>query len=375
MQQVRRIAILSPFYPYRGGIAQFSDRLYAELQRQGHTVAAFNFTRLYPDLLFPGKTQYVEEGQEAAGLESQRILDSINPISYFRTVTAIRRFRPDLLIIAYWMPFFVPAYAHIANRLKKDCRVVALVHNAISHEGRWFDRPLLQLFFRECGGFIVLSDLVRQTVQELSPEAPCQLSPHPLYDHFGAKIDRTEACRRLQLDPAKQTLLFFGLIRDYKGLDRLIEAMDRLSDRYQLLIAGECYGSFEKYERLLAASSARDRIRVYNHYISDADIPLYFSAADALVLPYRSATQSGVLSVAYHYDLPVLATPVGDFPNSIGKPGTGVVVADCSAEALAAGIEQLFQPDQLAACARQLAGEKARLSWSRFVEKAVVPLL
>ncbi|MGM9759230.1 MAG: glycosyltransferase, partial [Parabacteroides sp.] len=317
MQSVRRIAILSPFYPYRGGIAQFSGRLYAELSRQGYEVQAFNFTRLYPDLLFPGKTQYVEEGDRTLAVESDRTLDSINPLTYFRTVTAIRRFRPDLLIISYWMPFFVPAYAHIANRLKRDCRVVALVHNAISHEGRWFDPLLLKLFFNQCDGFIVLSEAVRQTLQELFPKATCFLSPHPLYDHFGETLPREEACRRLQLDPARKTLLFFGLIRDYKGLDLLIEAMDRLDDSYQLLIAGECYGSFEKYEQLRAASSARDRIFVHNHYISDQDIPLFFSAADALVLPYRSATQSGVLSVAYHYNLPVLATPVGDFPNSI----------------------------------------------------------
>lgn len=364
-----KIAILSPIYPYRGGIAQFSAMLYSQLRQEGHTVEAFNFKRLYPDFLFPGKTQYVEAGDRALAIDSLRILDSIQPFSYGRTVEAIREFAPDVLIISYWMSFFAPAYAHIAHRMKKRCRVIALIHNAIPHEPRFFDKPMASLFFRQCHGFIVLSDPVKDDLLRLRPGAAYLQNPHPLYNHFGRKIPKADACRALGIDARRKNLLFFGLIRPYKGLDLLIDAVGRLDDGYQLIVAGECYGSFEAYEAQIDASAARERIFVYNRYIRDEEIPLFFSAADALVLPYRSATQSGVVSVAYHYDLPMLSTPVGDFPRSIGAPGTGIVADDISAPALEKGIRELFTAENQARFPRSLANEKAALSWETLTKK------
>lgn len=364
-----RFAILSPMYPYRGGIAQFSGMLYTELAKEGHDVKAFNFKRLYPDILFPGKTQYVEKEDPSIKIESERILDSIHPITYSDTVKAIRAYAPDVLIISYWMSFFVPAYAHVANRMKKHCTVITLIHNAIPHEPRFFDKPLAALLFRQSHGFIVMSDNVKDDLLKLRPGARYLQNPHPLYNHFGSKINRTEACAKLGLDPARKNLLFFGLIRDYKGLDLLIEAVGQLNDEYQLIIAGECYGSFDKYRALINASAAKERIYVHSEYISDDEIPVYFSAADALVLPYRSATQSGVVSVAYHYDLPMLSTPVGDFKNSIGNAGSGLVARDISAPALAEGIEELFTPERQAAFPSNIAKEKAALSWETLTRR------
>ena len=364
-----RFAILSPIYPYRGGIAQFSGMLYTELVKEGHEVKAFNFKRLYPDILFPGKTQYVEAGDRAIEIESVRVLDSVNPISYFSTVNAIRSYAPDVLIISYWMSFFVPGYAHVANQMKKHCKVITLIHNAIPHEPRFFDKPLASLLFKQCHGFIVMSDNVRYDLRKLYPGAKYIQNPHPLYNHFGSKINKNEACRKLGIHPSKKNLLFFGLIRDYKGLDLLIEAMGQLNEDYHLIIAGECYGSFEKYQALIDASPAKERIFVHCEYISDEEIPIYFSAADALVLPYRSATQSGVVSVAYNYDLPMLSTPVGDFKNSIEKPGTGIVVPEISTTALAQGIEELFTPSQQATIPANISKEKAALSWETLTRK------
>lgn len=366
-----RFAILSPFYPYRGGIAQFSGMLYKELEKEGHEVKAFNFKRLYPDILFPGTTQYVEEGDRAIAIESERVLDSVNPLSYFRTVKAIRAYKPDVLIISYWMSFFVPGYAHVANRMNLRCQVIALIHNAIPHEPRFFDKPLAALFFRQCHGFIVMSDNVWNDLQRLCPGSRYIQNPHPLYNHFGKKIDREEACAKLGVSPAKKNLLFFGLIRDYKGLDLLIEAMGQLGEDYQLIIAGECYGSFEKYQTQINASPAKERISARSAYVSDEEIPLYFSAADALVLPYRSATQSGVVSVAYNYDLPMVSTPVGDFKKSIEKPGTGVVVPEISATAIAQGIEELFTPERQAAIPANMAKQKIALSWGTLTRRLV----
>lgn len=365
-----KIAILSPFYPYRGGIAQFSAMLYTQLIADGHEVQAFNFSRLYPDILFPGQTQYVEEGDKAMAIPSHRLLDSINPISYFQTTKAIQSYQPDVLITAYWMSFFTPAYAHIANRLKHQCKVITLVHNAIPHEPRFFDKPLASLFFRQCDGFIVMSETVKQDVQALTTkDARCLLNPHPLYSHFGDKQPSAEAKKTLGLAADKKTLLFFGLIRDYKGLDLLIEVMNRLDDTYQLLIAGECYGSFDKYAQQIAASSAKERIHVHNRYISDSDIPLFFSAAEALVLPYRTATQSGVVSVAYHFDLPMIATPVGDFPDSIQKPNTGVVVSEPTSAALTIGIEKVLDKSNYALYKAAIEKEKAALSWQKLTKR------
>lgn len=364
-----KIAILSPFYPYRGGIAQFSAMLYTQLKNDGHTVEAFNFKRLYPDLLFPGKTQYVEEGDRARAIDCRRILDSIQPLSYFRTVRALRAFAPDVLIISYWMSFFVPGYAHVAHRMKRHCKVITLIHNAIPHEPRFFDPPMASLLFRQCHGFIVLSDTVRNDLLRLCPGAKYIQNPHPLYNHFGVKMPKAEACRELGIGTGKKNLLFFGLIRDYKGLDLLIEAVGRLDDGYQLIIAGECYGSFDSYQAQIDASPARERIFVHNRYIRDHEIPPFFSAADALVLPYRSATQSGVVSVAYHYDLPMLSTPVGDFPNSIGRPGTGIVVSAVSTAALEEGIREMFTEDKQAGFPVCLAKEKEALSWGTLTKK------
>ena len=364
-----KIAILSPFSPYRGGIAQFSGMLYNSLDAAGVEVKAFNFSRLYPDLLFPGKTQYVDPKEETLPIPSVRTLDSINPLSYFRTVEAIKAFDPDVLIISYWMSFFVPAYAHIANRMKKNCKVITLIHNAIPHEPRFFDQPLATLLFKQCAGFVVLSEQVASDLKKMHPKANYLLTPHPLYTHFGAKIDATIAKQQLGLDVTKKTLLFFGLIRDYKGLDLLIDAFTQLDEGYQLLIAGECYGSFDKYQQQIAQSGAASRIHVCNQYIADSEIATYFSAADALILPYRTATQSGVLSVAYHFDLPVVSTPVGDFPNSIGTTAVGIVVPEITAASLTEGIESLFAPNQMAYFHAQIVKHKTALSWEVLTER------
>jgi glycosyltransferase involved in cell wall biosynthesis len=360
-----KIAILSPFYPYRGGIAQFSGRLYEALQKE-HEVQAFSFSRLYPGFLFPGKTQYVEDGSGVHLIPAERILDSINPFSYQKTVRAIEKFQPDVLIIAYWMSFLVPAYAHVADKLRKKTRIISLLHNAIPHEPHFYDRFLARILFNRSWGFIVMSDIVKNDLLSIKPGARYCLKPHPLYDHYGEKIAPVKARKMLGLDIHKKTLLFFGLIRDYKGLDLLIDALSLLDDSYQLLIAGESYGSFDKYQKQIDYSPAKDCIKIFNHYISDLEVPVLFSAADVLVLPYKSATQSGVIPIAYHFEVPVLATGVGGLKETIEGAGTGVV---CSPDAagLASGVVEIFA----AGIENRIANirkEKETLSWENFAQ-------
>jgi glycosyltransferase involved in cell wall biosynthesis len=360
-----KIAILSPFYPYRGGIAQFSAMLYQALGKTNE-VKAFSFSRLYPGFLFPGKTQFVDKIDENFPVLSERILDSIDPFSYEKTAKAIEKFQPDVLLIAYWMSFFGPAYGYIANRLKNKTKIITLLHNAIPHEPKFFDRAFSKLLFGRTQGFLVLSDTVKNDILSLYPQANVCLKAHPLYDHFGKKIDKKQALQTLGLDLEKKTLLFFGLIRDYKGLDLLIDAMSRLDDSYQLLIAGECYGSFEKYQQQMDATTSRNRIKVLNHYIDDKEVPLLFSAADLLVLPYKSATQSGVVPVAYHFETPIVATDVGSLKESIETAETGLI---CLPEAgsLAQTIQKAFQSgtDKFIVSIKK---EKQNLSWDVFAD-------
>jgi glycosyltransferase involved in cell wall biosynthesis len=363
-----RIAILSPFYPYRGGIAQFSAMLYKALEKE-HEVKAFSFCRLYPDFLFPGKTQLVEEGDHAIHIPSERRLDSIGPLSYLLTAKAIAKFQPDILIVAYWMSFFAPAYISIAKRLKKRTTVIGLLHNAIPHEPNFFDKPLAKRFFNQCHGFMLMSEVVEKDLLSLRPGAPYCLRQHPVYNHFGKKLPASVARARVGLGEDKKILLFFGLIREYKGLDLLIDAMSGLDDSYQLLIAGEAYGSFQKYRKQIDQSPAKDRIIVHNRYIDDAEVPAMFSATDVLVLPYKSATQSGVIPVAYHFETPVVVTDVGGLRACIENAGTGIVCQPEGAD-LARGIEKLFAAGKETFVAN-IRKEKQNHSWDNFAHALV----
>jgi glycosyltransferase involved in cell wall biosynthesis len=358
-----KIAFLSPFYPYRGGIAQFSASLYKVLEKE-NAVKAFSFTRLYPKMFFPGKTQYVNESDKTIFVPSERILDSINPFTYRKTAKAIAKYQPDILIIAYWMSFLAPACAYIACCLNKKTKVIALLHNAIPHEPRFFDKAFARLFFNSCTHFVVMSTIVQQDLLKLKPDARYCLKPHPLYNHFGEKIPKNEAIKKTGASADKKTLLFFGLIRDYKGLDLLIDAMDLLDDSYQLLIAGEAYGSFDTYQKQIDQSSARNRIKIFNRYISDDEVPVFFSAADCLVLPYKSATQSGVIPTAYHFEIPVVVTDVGSLKETVEKAETGIICLP-SAGSLASGIEKIFihGKDHFIAHIQE---EKKTLSWENF---------
>lgn len=359
-----KIAILSPFYPYRGGLAQLNARLYTELSKQNE-VKAFTFTTLYPDFLFPGKTQYVAEGDTATVIDSDRVLNSINPFTYIRTARHINKYAPDLLIIPYWMSFLAPAYGSVCLFLNKRTKVVALVHNAIPHEKRFVDKSFARFFFNKCDAFIVMSEPVRQDLLSLKKDAKILLQPHPIYDQYAERTDKSSACKALGIKEDKKNLLFFGLIRDYKGLDILIEAMGMLDDSYQLIIAGESYGSFDKYTELINQSPLKDNIVVFEQYIPDDMVSTLFSAADVLVLPYKSATQSGVVALAYQMELPMIATNVGALGSTVKDSNTGLVVPEPTPGDIAEGIEEFFSSDT-ELYKDNLKREKRRLSWDNF---------
>ena len=363
-----KIAFLSVFYPYRGGIAQFNAHLLEALGVENE-VKAYNFSRQYPDFLFPGKTQFVSPQDKATPVESRRILDSVNPFSWRKTARAILREKPDIVVFSYWMSFFAISLGVVARILRRHgVKTITVVHNAIPHEPKFFDKPLTRWFFKKNDLLVSMCDTVTADIRALVPNATIVQHPHPVYDHFGERIPRAEAQRQLGLDPDLHTLLFFGLIRDYKGLDLLIDAMPLLGPDYQLVIAGESYGSFEKYAAQIAASGCAERIKVFNRYIDDEEVPAFFSAADVCVLPYRSATQSGITAIALHFEVPLVATPVGGLAESIEKPGIGLMTSDLSAQAIAEAVRQLYDEGPQIYSAR-IHEAKKQMTWKFFADK------
>ena len=362
-----RIAILSCFYPYRGGISQFNASIFGELGKR-HIVKAFNFKRQYPEFLFPGKTQFVTDTDSAVPVESVSVLDTADPFSYGKTAREIAAWKPDLVVMRYWMSWFAPSLGYVARRLKKKgCKVVSILDNVVPHEPHFFDKPFTRYFLSGLSGCVVMCEEVERDLLALRGDLPRTILPHPLYTHFGAKLDRAGAEKALGLESGKKNLLFFGLIRHYKGLDILLEAFRSLGDDYQLIVAGEPYGSFEPYQKIIDSLPGKDRIRLIPEYIPDGEVAKYFSAADVTVLPYRSATQSGISSISYHFEVPMIVTAVGGLTETVGGRGTGLVAAQATPESVLQEILRYFgDPGVRQECVRNIRREKERLSWSSF---------
>ena len=365
-----RTAILSCFYPYRGGISQFNACLYSELGKE-NTVKAFNFRRQYPGFLFPGKTQYVTDDDQAEKICSERLLDAANPVTYATTLKRIREWSPDLLIVRYWMSWFAPSLGYVTRGMKGRCKVISILDNVVPHEPRFFDRPFTRYFLGGSDGYVTLCEAVARDLLDLKPDARYRVIPHPLYSHFGARKDRAETEERLGLSHGKRNILFFGLIREYKGLDILLEAFAGLGDGYQLIIAGEPYGSFDKYMDLVE-KAGKDRIHIWPRYIKDSEVVDFFSVADVSVLPYRSATQSGISSVSYHFEVPMIVTGVGGLKETIGDRGTGIVAREITPEAIREEIRRYFaDPSIREGCIRNIREVKEELSWKRFCSELI----
>ena len=366
-----KIAILSCFYPYRGGISQFNACLYGELGKS-HQVRAFNFSRQYPSFLFPGKTQYVTEDDNAVPVESISLLDTANPFTYRRTAETIKEWGPDLVLTRYWMSYFAPSLGYVTRRLRGHCKVISILDNVVPHEPRFFDTPLTKYFLGGSDGYVTLCNAVADDLLRLRPDARYTVIPHPLYSHFGQKIPREEAEKALGLEHGKKNILFFGLIREYKGLDILLEAFAGLPDEYRLIVAGEPYGPFDRYRKIIDGMDDGGRVKLFLRYIRDAEVSSFFSASDVVVLPYRSATQSGISSISYHFEVPMIVTGAGGLKEMIGDRGTGIVARDCSPEAIREEILEYFSnPSTAGNCIMNIRKEKERLSWGSFCRKLV----
>jgi glycosyltransferase involved in cell wall biosynthesis len=365
-----KIVFLSTFYPFRGGIAQFSAHLYREAEKK-HDVEAVTFTRQYPKLLFPGKTQLVSPADTADKIPAKRWLDSINPFTYISTARKIRNLQPDLIISRYWMSFFAPSFGWILSHQEKKTKRIAILDNVIPHERRFFDDAFNRFFLNKNDGFIVMSEQVQKDLLFYLPKAKHILIPHPIYNHFGEKISKNEALQKLGISECinKKVLLFFGIIRDYKGLDILLNTIQFLDESYILLIAGEVYGSFEKYENIIKDKKLDKKVKLYNRYIDDSEVTNFFSAADVCVLPYRSATQSGITNISYHFEVPVISTNVGGLAETISHGRTGLIAEEVNEKSLLKQIKnfyEIYNPNEFAQNIQQYNKEN---SWENFVSK------
>lgn len=365
-----RITLLGPFWPYRGGIAHFSAAMARALTARGHDVRTATFRRQYPEALFPGKTQ-LEPGPPPEYLSrAPRTLDTLNPLTWYGTARRIAAEGADVAVLAYWMPFFAPAMGTVARQLRKrGVTVLCVVHNAIPHERRPGDVALGRYALGVCDGLIVMSDQVRREVERLGVEAPVQQIAHPVYDHFGPAVPREEARQRLALPADAPVFLFFGFVRPYKGLHILLDAFPRVLARVpdaRLVVAGEFYSD----EAVLRAQAAAlgDAVRFDADYIPDDRVALYFSAADAIVQPYVTATQSGVAQIAFHYGRPVITTDVGGLAEIVPDGEAGLVVPPEDPEALAAALIRFVKEDLGEGLAEGVRRERQRYSWDRVVE-------
>lgn len=366
-----KIAYLSTFYPFRGGIAQFNALLYRAFAEK-HQINAYTFTRQYPEFLFPGSTQYASETDIADKIPAIPLLDTLNPFSYLTTAHKIAAFAPDILVMKYWMPFFAPALGTVAGKLKKNgTKIITILDNVIPHEKRFYDDTCNRYFLNRNNGFVVMSETVKKDLLSLQPAAKYIFHPHPLYSHFGQKINQSEAKKQLNIPENKKVLLFFGLIRAYKGLDLVIEAFDKLSDEYFLIIAGEPYQDFSVYQALIDKNVNKDRILVHAQYVSDRQVPIFFSAADVNLLPYKSATQSGVVSIAYQFDLPVIVTDVGSLAEMVTPYQAGIVINAPESSLLTDAIQTYFHDKLKANFENNIHHFKKNYNWNNLAESIV----
>ncbi len=367
-----KIVILGSAYPLRGGgLATFNERLARAFTEAGHQVTIYTFSLQYPKLLFPGKSQYSED-EKPTDLDIKVRVNSINPFNWQKVGKELKKMQPDLLLIRYWLPFMAPCLGRIAAIVKKNqhTRVVAIADNIIPHERRLGDKLLTRYFVKKPDAFICMTKQVQRDLESFKiPREKIGLYPHPLYDNFGESLSKADARKLLDIPPNENIILFFGFIREYKGLDLLIRALsdERLKNlNVKLLVAGEFYVKPDSYHNLARECEVMDRIYWHTEFIPNDQVRNYFCAADLVTQPYKNATQSGVTQVAYHFDKPMLVTRVGGLPEMVKHSEAGYVVTPDPSD-IASSIEDFFKNHRSEEMIHAVKQEKKRFSWDNFV--------
>jgi D-inositol-3-phosphate glycosyltransferase len=362
-----KVLICGPAYPYRGGIAAYNDRLAKEFNTGGNDAEIFTFTLQYPSFLFPGKTQY-SDSPAPEGVKISRVLNSINPFNWIRTGGKIKKMSPDILILRYWLPFMAPALGTVAriSRRNRHTKVIAIFDNVVPHEKRPGDTILTRYFVHSIDSALVMTKSVEDDLKRFDPYLPCIINPHPLFDNYGDPVDMTEAKVHLQLSTGTRYMLFFGFIRGYKGLDMLLQAISQPAVKdldVKLIVAGEFYDQPDYYLNMIRELGLEDKVILRTSFISDDEVRYYFSAASLIVQPYRSATQSGVTQVGYHFSKPMLVTDVGGLAEIVPDGICGYVVKP-EPLAIAASIDDFFRLNREHSFDEGIKKQKELYSWS-----------
>ena len=368
-----KITILGPAHPYRGGLASIMEIMARTFQRRGDEVDIKTFTLQYPSLLFPGESQTVAT-PPPADLRICRCVNTMNPLNWVRVGRRIRRERPDFVLMKYWTPFMAPCFGTIARiaRGNGHTKVLCQIDNVEPHEHHLTDKPFNRYYLHSVDGFVYMSEQVHSELRAYS-DAPALFSPHPLFENFGERVERSEACVRLGLDPANRYVLFFGLIRDYKGLDLLLDAWAQLrragrTEGRRLIVAGEFYPAREPYLNRIADNGLQDEVLLHDRFIPDDDVKYYFSAADFVVQPYKTATQSGVTQIAYQFCVPMVVTAVGGLPEIVPDGRVGYVCPP-TAEGVAAAMDRMYEGDALKRFRENCVEERRRFSWEEMCSR------
>lgn len=366
----KKIRLIGTAYPYRGGLAAYNERLAREFQEQGHEVTIETFTLQYPSLLFPGKTQFAG-WEPPRHLKIIRSVNSISPLNWIRTGLRIRKERDDLVLIKYWMPFMAPCFSTLARLIRKNgrTRIICIADNIIPHEKRTGDAFLTRIFLNSIDAMVTMSESVSADVSLFNRKLPVRLSPHPLFDDFGEIVSRETALKHLSLDPRYRYLLFFGFIRDYKGLDWLLTAFaDERLRKYpvKLIVAGEFYSDSKPYFDLIGQLRLEEHVILKTEFIPNNEVNQYFCASDMVVQPYKQATQSGVTQIGYYFNKPMLVTNVGGLPEIIPHMKVGYVV-EPHPEAIADALVDFFREKRLQEFSGHAESEKQKYRWENLV--------
>ena len=366
-----KIIIVGTAFPYRGGLAAFNERLAREYVKQGNEVEIITFTLQYPGFLFPGKSQYSTEFAPE-DLKITRSINSINPLNWVKVGRQIKKKAPDRVIFCYWMAFIAPCFGTIARIARSPkTRMVAMIHNMIPHEPTILDKLFPKYFVKSMDGFVAMAESVVTDIKHFDKDnKPKVVSPHPIYDHYGDALTKKEATMKLGLHGQNDYVLFFGFIRHYKGLDLLLEAFadERLRKfPVKLIIAGEFYENPQPYLELIIRLKLDGLVELRTGFIPDNEVRNYFSVADLVAQPYRSATQSGVSQIAYHFEKPMLVTNVGGLSEIIPNGKVGYVVG-VETKQISDALVDFFTNQRSAKMIANIKIEKTKFLWSRMTD-------
>lgn len=364
------MVIIGPAWPLRGGLATFDQRLAKQFSDEQMDCSIYSFSLQYPSFLFPGTTQYSSD-PEPEDLKIFTVINSVNPLNWISVGNRLKKLRPDLIVVRYWLPFMGPALGTILKRIRKNrhTKIIAITDNVIPHEKRPGDKTFTKYFLSACDAFITMSEKVLNDLRLVEATKPATQVLHPLYDNFGSAISKSEARKKLELPQDEKIVLFFGFIRKYKGLDILLEAMKIVKEKapsIKLMIAGEFYEDEKPYLEIIDKHNLRDSLILRTEFVSDNDVKYFLCAADAVIQPYRNATQSGVTPLAYHFEKPMVVTNVGGLPNLVPDNKVGLV-AEPDAASIAESIMRFYELGENYFIPH-LRTEKEKYSWNKMTE-------